>query len=165
MRSESEPSRRRGPHQPASPGHVPRLRGTRTELRSGRCVRRPGAAPSHGPAGEKDPTPGIPGWTAPGTLRSAHARSATGAGSGRRHRVWGPCGSCAFSAVLGALSAHSRGERARRAERRSATVRSLARPFPLAVCCLSDPSSLLPFFLSSCPPLISLLHLRQKGAP
>lgn len=143
------PSRRRGPRRAASSGHVPRLRGTRTELRGRWCVRRPGAAPRYRPAGERD--------TTPGTLRSAPARA------GRRRTDWvsGP-----WPRVLPtfrrprALAPTAQGN-ARRGRNGDLRMSPLSfTPFPLAVH-LSLPVT----FLSSCPPLISLSHLRSKGAP
>lgn len=108
-------SRRHGPHRAASPGHVPRLRGTGTELRGRRCVRRPGAAPGDRPAGERNPTPSVPRWTAPETVRAAPAQSGPGpgtaGGSGARR---GGSGSCPFSVVQGLFSPHSPVGRARR---------------------------------------------------
>lgn len=113
------PSRRRGPHRAASPGHVPRLRGTRTELRGRWCVRWPGAAPRYRPAGESD--------TTPGTLRSAPAwTGAQGDGPGLGALAAGPAH---FPPPAGTCP-HSAGERAPRAGQRSANVPSLAHPFP-----------------------------------
>lgn len=142
-------SRRHGPHRAASPGHVPRLRGTGTELRGRRCVRRPGAAPGDRPAGERNPTPSVPRWTAPETVRAAPAQSGPGpgtaGGSGARR---GGSGSCPFSVVQGLFSPHSPVGRARRGGgRRSANVPSVARALSPSLCGLSVPPSLLPSFL------------------
>lgn len=143
-RVSQKPSRRRGPHSAASPGHVPRLRGTRTGLRGRRCVRRPGAAPCHRPAsGEGDPMPG--------TLRSSAPRSGLGQGAGVGTGPGGRGrGSCPLSVVRGHFPSQPHGTRAA-GEQRSAHVPSLA-PFTLATC----PSVSVNFFLSSSPPLISL---------
>lgn len=123
------PSRRRGPHRAASPGHVPRLRGTRTELRGRWCVRWPGAAPRYRPAGESD--------TTPGTLRSAPAwTGAQGDGPGLGALAAGPAH---FPPPAGTCP-HSAGERAPRAGQRDPLSRSPLSPSP-SVC-----PSLVPFF-------------------
>ena len=128
-------SRRRGPHRAANPGHVPRLRGTRTELRRRRCVRRPDAAPGHRPAGERNPTPGVHRWTAPRRARAApaHSGTGTGTGGGTRSRSRGS-GFCPLSAVQRHFLPHSPAERARREEHISASIGPSARPpRPLSV--------------------------------
>ena len=154
--SESEPKPPTRTPQSSQPGHVPRLRGTRTELRGRRCVRRPGAAPRFRPAGERDPTLGDPGWTAPGTLRSAPAHSGIGTGKGSRDWIWGRgcgcgcgCGRgrgrgcCPFSAVQRHISPpQAQGTRAVGATK--IYERPLCRS-PLFLRCLpSVPPSLLP---------------------
>lgn len=158
-------SRRRGPHEAASPGHVPRLRGTRTELRGRRCVRRPSAAPGDRPAGERDPKPGVREWTAPGTLSSPAARSETGPGTGVGIGCGG-CGgrSCRFSAFRGHFPPTAQGN-ARGGQNKDLRTSPLSlAPLSLTVCCLLSLCFcyLLSFLL---PPLIILSHLRQKGAP
>lgn len=59
-------SRRRGPHRASSPGHVPRLRGTGTELRGRQRVRSPRAAPAG--SGADRPASGEAGRTPEGDL-------------------------------------------------------------------------------------------------
>lgn len=160
-------SRRRGrTPQSSQPGHVPRLWGARTELRGGRCVRRPGAAPRFRPAGERDPTLGVRGWTAPGPLRSAPARSGTGTGTGSRDWSWGRgCGRgcCPFSAVWRHLSPAAQGNARGGRDKDLRTPPVSLTPFPpLSAIC---PSVSVTFYLSSRPRLIFFCCLRQKGAP
>lgn len=144
-------SRRRGPHRAANPGHVPRLRGTRTELRRRRCVRRPDAAPGHRPAGERNPTPGVHRWTAPRRARASPAHSGTGTGNrgrdqvSRRQRIL-PTLRCPKALYAPQLSRARSAGRTHLCEHRP----KRASPFP-SVRCLSVPPSLL-------PPLLPPVH-------
>lgn len=142
-------SRRRGPHKAASPGHVPRLRGTRAELRGRWCVRRPGAAPGDRPAGERNPTPGIPRWTEPGTVRAAPAHSGTGTGNKEQGMGLGAVAADYAHSPLskGTFSpTPQRNGRGGRSKHLRTSPLALV-PLPVSVCCLSVPPSPLPSFL------------------
>lgn len=145
-------SRRRGPHRAANPGHVPRLRGTGTELRRRRCVRRPDSAPGHRPAGERNPTPGVHRWTAPRRARAAPAHSGTGTGNWGRDQV-----SERWQRILPTLRCPKALSAPQPSRTRAAGGTHLcehrpkrASPFP-SVRCLSVPPSLL-------PPLLPPVH-------
>lgn len=133
------PCRRRGPHRAASPGHVPRLRGTRTELRGRQLVRRSRAAPRRGagssPAGERRRNPRSQGGQRLGR-RIGSGTPRAKAGNRSRDGVWGPEPRILPTLCLpGANFPQCPGERALRAGRRSANAPSFACPLPTR--CLS----------------------------